>query len=83
MSPDAVIQSGIIKWFNRCKGYGFITTTDYRDVFAHASQIIDESDDPEKGDRVNFIEDIGRDGRPHARRIVVVKPKRAVIGNCP
>lgn len=30
---------GAVKWFNESKGFGFITLTDGRDVFAHYSQI--------------------------------------------
>jgi CspA family cold shock protein len=70
--------TGTVKWFNTDKGYGFITTADCRDIFAHISQVSDECDDPTKGDRVNFIEDIGKDGRPYARRIVVVKENESV-----
>lgn len=30
---------GTVKWFNAEKGYGFITTEEGSDVFAHFSQI--------------------------------------------
>jgi cold shock protein len=65
--------TGTVKWFNADKSYGFITTADYRDIFAHISQVSNDCDEPRKGERVTFIEDKGRDGRPYARRIVVVK----------
>jgi CspA family cold shock protein len=32
-------MNGTVKWFNAEKGYGFITTEDGTDVFAHFSQI--------------------------------------------
>jgi CspA family cold shock protein len=32
-------MKGTVKWFNATKGYGFITTEDGRDVFAHFSAI--------------------------------------------
>ncbi len=32
-------MKGTVKWFNATKGYGFITTEDGRDVFAHYSAI--------------------------------------------
>jgi CspA family cold shock protein len=72
--PDvATLTTGTVKFWNQERGFGFITTADYRDIFAHISQISDECDDPAKGDRVTFIEDKGRDGRPYARRIAVIK----------
>lgn len=30
---------GTVKWFDADKGYGFITTEDGNDIFAHFSQI--------------------------------------------
>lgn len=32
-------MTGIVKWFNAEKGFGFITGQDGKDVFAHFSQI--------------------------------------------
>jgi cold shock CspA family protein len=64
-------QLGTVKWFNGERG--FITTDDYRDVFCHASQLVDQGHELSKGERVTFVEDVGRDGRNFARRIEVVK----------
>ncbi len=32
-------MNGTVKWFNAEKGFGFITTEEGKDVFAHFSQI--------------------------------------------
>ena len=33
------MMTGTVKWFNAEKGFGFITTEEGKDVFAHFSQI--------------------------------------------
>jgi cold shock CspA family protein len=63
-------RTGIVKWFDDRKGFGFVTVDgEYRDIFCHASQLVDPDWLPEKNDRVTFVEDKGRDGRPYARRV--------------
>lgn len=37
IAPAAGRQRGIVKWYSRGKGYGFITTTQGADVFLHKS----------------------------------------------
>jgi cold shock CspA family protein len=63
--------TGTVKWFNGERG--FITTDDYRDLFCHASQLVDQGRELSKGKRVTFVEDIGRDGRSYCRRIKLIK----------
>lgn len=49
-------MSGICKWFNNEKGYGFLTCEDGKDVFVHYTAIV--SDEERKslyeGDKVTF-----------------------------
>ena len=48
-------MNGTVKWFNAEKGYGFITTEDGQDIFAHFSQIVkDGFKTLEEGQAVTF-----------------------------
>ena len=48
-------MKGTVKWFNAEKGFGFITTDEGNDVFAHYSQIqIDGFKTLEEGQSVEF-----------------------------
>ena len=74
MKPDdAPKLNGTVKWWNPNKGVGFIAIDELHDIFAHISQVPDDSDYPKKGDKATFVEDVGHDGRSYARNIVVVR----------
>jgi len=63
-------MTGKVKWFNAEKGYGFITTEDGKDVFAHFSQIQkDGFKSLEEGEAVSFDITEGQKG-PQASNIV-------------
>ncbi len=63
-------EQGTVKWFNSEKGYGFITSEDGQDVFAHFSQIsIDGFKTLEEGQEVSFDVTEGAKG-PQAENIV-------------
>jgi cold shock protein len=48
-------ESGVVKWFNDKKGYGFITRDSGSDVFVHHSSIVAEGfRSLAEGDRVEF-----------------------------
>ena len=48
-------MNGTVKWFNAEKGFGFITTEEGKDVFAHFSQIQkDGFKSLEEGQEVEF-----------------------------
>lgn len=48
--------TGVIKWFNNDKGYGFISANDGRDVFVHHMQVKEKSHDKDlhEGEEVMF-----------------------------
>ena len=65
-------MTGKVKWFNSEKGYGFITTEEGNDIFAHFSQIQkDGFKTLEEGEDVSF-EVVDGDKGPQATNIVVL-----------
>ncbi|NPE20898.1 MULTISPECIES: cold shock domain-containing protein [unclassified Fusibacter] len=65
-------MNGTVKWFNAEKGFGFITSEDGNDVFAHYSQIKkDGYKTLEEGEKVTFDVVNGPKG-PQAENINVV-----------
>jgi cold shock protein len=65
------MSKGTVKWFNRSKGYGFITPEDgSKDVFVHFSAIMAEGTrDLKEGQKVEF-EVIENPKGPNAKNVV-------------
>jgi cold shock protein len=64
--------NGTVKWFNRVKGYGFISREGGADVFVHYSAIQSEGfRNLEEGDKVEFSVEDSPKG-PHAVQVVKV-----------
>ncbi|MGL1893133.1 MAG: cold-shock protein [Spirochaetaceae bacterium] len=53
------METGIVKWFNSTKGYGFITQESGNDLFVHTSEIQGYIDE---GDKVEFEVGDGQKG---------------------
>ena len=65
-------MTGKVKWFNSEKGYGFITTEEGNDIFAHFSQIQkDGFKTLEEGEAVTF-DVVDGDKGPQAANIEVL-----------
>ena len=66
-------MTGTVKWFNAEKGYGFITTDDGKDVFAHYSAINAEGyKSLEQGQKVSF-DIVEEANKTRASNITVIK----------
>jgi CspA family cold shock protein len=65
------MTTGVVKWFNRSKGYGFIKPDDgSNDVFVHFSAIVAEGvKDLKEGEKVEF-EIITNQKGPNAKNVV-------------
>ena len=67
------MQTGIVKWFNKVKGYGFIAPEGgNKDIFVHVSAV-EQANLPglNEGQRVNFEVKSGRDGRASAENLTL------------
>ncbi|MCB5226813.1 cold-shock protein [Alishewanella sp. 16-MA] len=64
--------TGIVKWFNEAKGFGFIEQASGPDVFAHFSEILNTGFKTlQEGQRVQFTVTAGQKG-PQASKIAVM-----------
>jgi CspA family cold shock protein len=65
--------SGVVKWFNANKGYGFISNQEGEDLFVHYSSIRENGGyrSLEEGQEVEFTQEEGAKG-PQAQDVVVL-----------
>lgn len=67
------MMNGTVKWFNREKGFGFITGEDGKDIFVHFSQIQgDGYKTLEEGQEVTFDVAEGQKG-PQAENVTAAR----------
>lgn len=63
------MEKGKVKWFNKAKGYGFLTTESGKDVFVHYKAIAGEGfKSLEEGQAVEFEIEQGQKG-PQAANV--------------
>lgn len=53
------MYTGIVKWFNTEKGYGFISANDGNDIFVHHSQVKEKGNEKNLHEGENVTFDIG------------------------
>jgi len=65
--------SGVVKWFNSTKGYGFISDHKGEDLFVHFSSIRENGGyrSLEEGQEVEFTRGAGQKG-PQAQDVVIL-----------
>ena len=65
------MASGVVKWFNATKGYGFIAPADGgKDVFVHISAVEQAGQKSlQEGQQIQYELDEGRNGRSSAENL--------------
>ena len=68
------MPTGIVKWYDSEKGFGFITADDGEDVFVHVSTLPDGVPALRPGTKVDFGIVDGRRGK-QALSVTILKPR--------
>jgi CspA family cold shock protein len=72
LAPSSGRQRGLVKWYSRGKGYGFITPAEGTDVFVHKSGLGAPADSLRAGQLVEFRVSQGMRG-VQAEQVVVLE----------
>ena len=73
LAPPPGRRRGLIKWFSRAKGYGFITPVDGPEVFVHKSGLAEGQPLPRAGQLVEFDLSHGPRGA-QAEQVMLLEP---------
>jgi CspA family cold shock protein len=65
-------MNGKVKWFNKTKGFGFISVASGEDHFFHVTQVKDDTP-PGEGDMVSFTPGDGKNGKPTAINVIITE----------
>ena len=66
------MATGIVKWFNDAKGFGFITPDNGgKELFVHTSNIKGDAKNLREGQKVEYVEAPGRKG-PEATEVTLL-----------
>jgi len=63
-------MDGIVKWYDKKKGYGFIDSQDKSNIFVHYTNFVDGLDMLEEGQQVTFEVVEGEKG-PRADKVTL------------
>ena len=68
------METGIVKWFNKTKGYGFISPENGgNDIFIHISELLKSGiDDLNDGQKVSFDIEQGNNNKSHAVNVKTI-----------
>lgn len=72
------MNRGTVKWFDKSKGYGFITMENGTDIFVHYSDIVSDKKFKflEEGQTVEFMITAGKNGSQAINVTVVVETSK-------
>lgn len=72
-------MKGTVKFFDRAKGWGFLTSNDGKDVFVHHSNIVmDGFRSLNEDDIVDFEIGTGKDGREQAVNVKLILTRQMI-----